>query len=136
MRPFLVSILALTMALGCKKSSSVNPLLFGQWKLRLYTYGIGQVRQTGPDSVNILTLGSDFHYERRLNDSLYDSGPYTAGNVKAAYNGSNAFGLSFIRPAYSSFYEPSYLITLNKDTLILSANVAIDGGFTEYVRVK
>ena len=136
MRPFLLSILALTMVLGCKKSSSVNPLLFGDWKLKAYTWGIGQVRFTTPDSVTILSLHSDFHYERRFNDSLYDSGPYTAGNVQAAYNGSNAFGLSFIRPTYSAYYEPGYLITLDKDTLILSANVAVDGGFTEYIRVK
>jgi hypothetical protein len=127
MRPFLGSILLLTLlATACNKTNN-SPGLVGVWKMVDYSQGPSNPAiAPPPDSAVVMYLWSNNHYLERSAGAIVDSGVYVYDN------NSPVLTLNSRKWLESS---PPFLVNLHQDTLSLFVNASEAPAF-RYVRIS
>jgi NAD(P)-dependent dehydrogenase (short-subunit alcohol dehydrogenase family) len=127
MRPFLGSILLLTvLATACNKTNN-SPGLVGVWKMVDYSQGPSNPAVAPPaDSAVVMYLWSNNHYLERSAGAIVDSGVYVYDN------NSPVLTLNSRKWLESS---PPFLVNLHQDTLSLFVNASEAPAF-RYVRIS
>jgi len=127
MRPFLGSILLLTLlATACTKTNT-SPGLVGVWKMVDYSQGASGPAIAAPtDSAVVMYLWSNNHYLQVSAGAVVDSGVYVYDNI------SPLLTLNSRKWLESS---PPFLVTVHMDTLSLSVNASGPPAY-RYIRMS
>jgi hypothetical protein len=126
MRPFLGSILLLTLlATACSKTNS-SPGLIGAWKMVGYNPGPTGPTAVPADSAVTLYLWSNNRYLQTSAGAVVDSGVYVYDNISPMLMLNSRKWLES---------NPPFLVNVHQDTLSLSVN-ASDPPLYQYIRMK